>query len=557
MNIDPSKAQQLKNFLRSLPPDALEAIDEMIQPEPGDTRSVWVPNPGPQTEALASKADILFYGGAAGGGKTDLVVGAALTRHKRSIIFRRESTQATAIADRIAELLKTRSGYNSQTGIWRIPNSNQQIEIGSCPNPGDEMRYQGRPHDLLAFDEAAHFLASQPKFLFTWNRTTDPDQRVRTILASNPPTPTNQRRDANGLWLMEMFGPWLDPDNPHHAAPGELLWYLTYGGKEKLLTEDADIQQAEYGLPFLIEGEPLYAKSRTFIPAKVQDNPFLLGTGYLAQLQSLEEPLRSQMLYGDFTLALSTNPAQVIPTQWVKDAMRRYKEAEASGELRALREKPMTGIGVDAVRGGRDNMVISTRHRWLVDKLHKIPGINITNGPQAAGQVLGVLRDNPTVVVDVIGIGSSVVDHLTNTSHNVLGFAGSEKAMGMDKAGLLSFANKRSEAYWRCREYLDPSTPGELLLPPSEPLLQELTAPTFENLSNGIKITPKADILKALGRSPDEADSVVMNLYYADDLQEDQFTMQEPAPGRGEGSGRRSRRIGWNTPLDVDTSWIV
>lgn len=41
-------------------------------------------------------------------------------------------------------------------------------------------------------------------------------------------------------------------------------------------------------------------QSRTFIPSRISDNPYLLGTGYLSQLQSLPEPLRSQMLNGDF-----------------------------------------------------------------------------------------------------------------------------------------------------------------------------------------------------------------------------------------------------------------
>ena len=37
----------------------------------------WSPLPGQQTIAYHSPADILFYGGAAGGGKTDLLVGVA------------------------------------------------------------------------------------------------------------------------------------------------------------------------------------------------------------------------------------------------------------------------------------------------------------------------------------------------------------------------------------------------------------------------------------------------------------------------------------------------
>ena len=46
----------------------------------------WVPNPGPQTEAFFSKADEVFYGGQAGGGKTDLLLGLALTAHTKSLV---------------------------------------------------------------------------------------------------------------------------------------------------------------------------------------------------------------------------------------------------------------------------------------------------------------------------------------------------------------------------------------------------------------------------------------------------------------------------------------
>ena len=49
----------------------------------------WVPNPGPQAQAFLCEADELFYGGEAGGGKTDLGIGLALSAHKRSLLLRR------------------------------------------------------------------------------------------------------------------------------------------------------------------------------------------------------------------------------------------------------------------------------------------------------------------------------------------------------------------------------------------------------------------------------------------------------------------------------------
>jgi hypothetical protein len=56
----------------------------------------WVPNVGPQTEAYYSEADEIFYGGKAGGGKTDLGVGLALTEHQRTLILRRINKDAAA-----------------------------------------------------------------------------------------------------------------------------------------------------------------------------------------------------------------------------------------------------------------------------------------------------------------------------------------------------------------------------------------------------------------------------------------------------------------------------
>ena len=50
----------------------------------------WLPLPGPQTQAYFSQADILLYGGEAGGSKTDSGLGLAFTAHQRSLLCRRQ-----------------------------------------------------------------------------------------------------------------------------------------------------------------------------------------------------------------------------------------------------------------------------------------------------------------------------------------------------------------------------------------------------------------------------------------------------------------------------------
>src|SRR5713101_3601096 len=83
-------------------------------------RAIWRPLPGPQSMAYHATADVVGYGGAAGGGKTDLACGKALTQHQRVMILRREATQLTGIIDRLTELIGHKDGYNGTERIWRL-----------------------------------------------------------------------------------------------------------------------------------------------------------------------------------------------------------------------------------------------------------------------------------------------------------------------------------------------------------------------------------------------------------------------------------------------------
>jgi hypothetical protein len=136
----------------------------------------WTPLPGPQTLALESPADFIFMGGAAGGGKSDLLLGVALTLHNQSIIFRREYPQLKAIEDRAREIVSDRGQYNGQTHAYKL-GQGHVLEFGAVQHPGDEQAFLGRPHDFKGFDEVTHFHESQFRFLIGWLRTTKPGHR--------------------------------------------------------------------------------------------------------------------------------------------------------------------------------------------------------------------------------------------------------------------------------------------------------------------------------------------------------------------------------------------
>lgn len=497
--------QQARDLERYLTPAEREELARLVAEDM--KAHVWRPLPGPQTMAYESQADVIGFGGAAGGGKTDLAVGLALTQHHRTQVFRREGPQLKGIIDRLAELVP-RDTITGNPSVYR--DGDCQIEFNSMPNLGDELKYQGRPKDFLVIDEAANFLEAQVRFVKGWVRTTRPGQRTRTLLTFNPPT------TAEGRWVIDFFGPWLDKKHAlYPTPPGQLRYVAVIDGKDVWL-EDDDPRQF-----VLKDGERCYdfdpldyrpeeivrPESRTFIPSRISDNPFLVSTGYLAQLQALPEPLRSQMLLGDFQAGVGDDPWQVIPTAWVEAAQARWRERSPRGE--------MLSMGVDVARGGKDNTVLATRHKtpdtpWWFDKLQLHPGRETPSGQATAGIVIAAHRDHAPIHIDVIGVGAAPFDILNGASQPVYGVNVSEKALGTDKSGRLTFFNLRSQLWWRMRELLDPDADNGIALPPDNDLLKELCAPRWEISGMTVKVESREDIIDRVGRSPDRATAVIL-----------------------------------------------
>jgi hypothetical protein len=118
------------------------------------------------------------------------------------------------------------------------------------------------------------------------------------------------------------------------------------------------------------------------------------------------------------------------------------------------------------------------------------------------------------VVVDMGGgYGGPMFEHLSANEVTVKAYKGAEASTRRTADGKHRFTNKRTAAYWMFREGLDPGQPGgsPISLPPDAQLLSDLTAPTFEVTSRGIKAEPKDKVCERIGRSPDRGDAVVMS----------------------------------------------
>ena len=420
------------------------------------------------------------------------------TKHRRSLILRKLFPSMDGMIDRSREVFNAsisdrwRDSYNEGLHRWRL-SGGRQIAFRSVQYDREKENFRGNNNDLHVFDEATEFSEQVVRFITAWNRSSAAGQHCQVLLTFNPPT------DEPGRWVIRFFLPWmayLFPELPEcrsytgvPAAPGELRYYTTLDGVDTEVSEDTP-----------------RAKSRTFFPASVEDNPIYMTQGYDATLEALPEPLRSQLRYGSFATQIAADPWQVIPTDWVLAAMARHKEQAPPPE------STLTATGVDVARGGKDKTVIARLYGHYIAPLDKHPGASTPDGPSVAALALPWAGALCGLYIDIIGVGSSAYDTLRSNKVRVFGVNNAEAAppYARDRSGKMRFRNVRAASYWAVREALDPAHNPKLCLPDDPELLADLTAPRWSLTTQGILIESKEDIIDRLKRSPDCGDAVVM-----------------------------------------------
>ncbi|WP_442577851.1 terminase large subunit domain-containing protein [Mesorhizobium sp. ASY16-5R] len=250
------------------------------------------PQPGPQEQFLSSVADIVVYGGSAGGGKTYALLMEPLRNTDNpefgAVFFRRDTTQITnegGLWDTSQNLYPLLGAISIQQPYrWTFP-AGATVTMTHLQHEKDVRDWQGAQVPLILFDELTHFTRKQFFYMLSRNRSTC---GVRPyIRATCNPDPDS--------WVAEFIAWWIGEDGyPIPERSGVVRWFVVINDVIRW-SDTADALVELYGS----EAEP---KSVTFIASSIYDNKILLEAdpGYLANLkaQSLEEQMR--LLHGNW-----------------------------------------------------------------------------------------------------------------------------------------------------------------------------------------------------------------------------------------------------------------
>jgi predicted phage terminase large subunit-like protein len=272
---------------------------------------VWRPNPGPQARFVTCSADEILYGGAAGGGKSDGLL-AGVTRwighpQFRALILRRTIPELKkSLYDRARELyqgIDPGAKFNETDREWEF-STKAKLYFGHAEHEHSVHQYQGAAFQFVGFDELTHFTRSQYLYLFTRARSAH-GIPVRIRATANP-------GGTGHDWVFDRWRPWLDR-RPEYIGPraesGESLWFVASadpGGLERWLSggkgEALELLAAWEGLTPEQQQRTPRPRSRTFIAAKLSDNPALMQNdpGYADRIRAQDVVTRRRLLDGDW-----------------------------------------------------------------------------------------------------------------------------------------------------------------------------------------------------------------------------------------------------------------
>lgn len=283
-------------------PDVIEMqYPTILIPENGrdaPKENVLGPQAGPQTMFMASSADIVIYGGAAGGGKTYALLLEAL-RHKDvknfgAVIFRKNFTQITAegglwdASAKIFSQVPDAQQRKTPKLHWKF-NAGAKLTFAHLDKEEDLQAWQGTEIAYLAFDELTHFTKHQFLYMLSRNRST---------CGIKPYVRATCNPDSDS-WVADFISWWIDQDTgyPIRERSGVIRYMCVLN--DVIYWGDSPQDLAEkHGI------KPEECKSVTFIASRLEDNKILMQSdpSYLSNLKAMTEVDMERLLYGNWKI---------------------------------------------------------------------------------------------------------------------------------------------------------------------------------------------------------------------------------------------------------------
>lgn len=220
----------------------------------------------------------MLFGGAAGGGKSDWLLMLASMRvahpHYRGVVLRRthaEMMKAGAILSRAMQWWLPFQGahkvhWDGTNKLFRFP-SGATIEFGYHSHATDDAKYQGGEWHDAFFDELTHW----------------PDETAFEWLRS-------RLRKSEGDALHPRLAATSNPGGPGHT------W----------------VKNRFIGGVDIVTGSRFDSTS-FYLPSKINDNPSLDRSAYVATLEGMHPTRRAQLLDGDWS---ARDPGDYFRSEW-------------------------------------------------------------------------------------------------------------------------------------------------------------------------------------------------------------------------------------------------
>lgn len=253
------------------------------------------PQEGPQTAFLSTLADIAFYGGAAGGGKSFGLILEPVRHYDNKlfggVVFRRNGVDIRnegGLWDESEKLYGSLRGHPREAFMeWIFP-SGMRMKFAHLEHEKTVLNWQGAQIPYIGFDEITHFTEGQFWYMLSRNRSTSgvPGYIRATC---NP--------DADS-WVRKLIAWWIDEHTgfPIPERAGVLRWFIKING-EITWADTKEELIAQYGQDQL-------PKSFTFIPSKLEDNQILMRADptYKSNLNALARVDRLRLKDGNWNV---------------------------------------------------------------------------------------------------------------------------------------------------------------------------------------------------------------------------------------------------------------